>query len=151
MRLPEYSTGREAQMSYVMINTECCSGKESGWFALEQATKAQGESTDVGLLFLQPRRWMAWVLTSTPRPLHPRERQPVFISLETGLVPGLALPCAENLAPTGIRFPDRATLNESLYQLSYPGPQKQLAGLKTLICKLQTIRRGLDEKVVFFI
>jgi hypothetical protein len=55
VRLSECSTGRESQMSYVMINTECCSGKESGWlkvnFALEQATKAQRESTDRALLF----------------------------------------------------------------------------------------------------
>jgi hypothetical protein len=94
---------------------------------------------------------MEWVFTSTPRPFHPREREPVFISLETGLVPGLAWTNAENLAPTGIRLPDRATLSESLYRLSYSGPQKQLAGLKALICKLQTIRRGLDEEVVFFI
>jgi hypothetical protein len=32
---------------------------------------------------------------------------------------------AENLAPTGIRFPDRPARGESLYRLSYPGPQKE--------------------------
>jgi hypothetical protein len=30
---------------------------------------------------------------------------------------------AENLAPTGIRSPDRSARSESLYRLSYPGPQ----------------------------
>ena len=29
---------------------------------------------------------------------------------------------AENLAPTGIRSPDRAARSESLYRLSYRGP-----------------------------
>jgi len=29
---------------------------------------------------------------------------------------------AENLAPTGIRFPDRPARSKSLYLLSYPGP-----------------------------
>jgi len=28
--------------------------------------------------------------------------------------------CVENLAPTGIRSPDRAARSESLYRLSYP-------------------------------
>ena len=45
---------------------------------------------------------------------------------------------AENLAPTGIPSPDRPARSESLYRLSYPGPQthrhniqllKQLIGL----------------------
>ena len=31
---------------------------------------------------------------------------------------------AESLAPTGIRSPDRPARSESLYRLSYPGPQK---------------------------
>ena len=33
---------------------------------------------------------------------------------------------AENLAPTGIRSPDRPSRSESLYRLSYPGPQLDL-------------------------
>jgi len=36
--------------------------------------------------------------------------------------PGLVLTGAENLAPTGIRSPDRSSRSESLYRLSYPGP-----------------------------
>jgi hypothetical protein len=31
--------------------------------------------------------------------------------------------CAENLASTGIRSPDRPASSESLYRLSYPGPR----------------------------
>jgi hypothetical protein len=36
--------------------------------------------------------------------------------------PGPARKGAENLAPTGIRSPDRPARSESLYQLSYPSP-----------------------------
>ena len=32
---------------------------------------------------------------------------------------------AENIIPTGIRFPDRPSRSESLYRLSYPGPQSR--------------------------
>jgi len=31
----------------------------------------------------------------------------------------------KNLAPTGIRFPDRPARSEWLYRLSYPGPQRR--------------------------
>jgi hypothetical protein len=36
------------------------------------------------------------------------------------LAPGPVWIGAENLAPTGIRFPDRPARSQSLYQLSYP-------------------------------
>jgi hypothetical protein len=41
-----------------------------------------------------------------------------------GGAPGPVWMGAENLAFTGIRSPDRPASNESLYRLSYPGPQK---------------------------
>ena len=47
--------------------------------ALEQVMKAQRGSRGIALLFLQPRRWMGWVVIATPRPLYPRERQSVPI------------------------------------------------------------------------
>jgi hypothetical protein len=43
-------------------------------------------------------------------------------ALDRRLAPGPIWTGAENLAPTGIRSPDRPTLSESLYRLSYPGP-----------------------------
>jgi len=46
----------------------------------------------------------------------------VPIVQEAGWAPGPVLTGAENLAPTGIRSPDGAASNESLYRLSYPGP-----------------------------
>jgi hypothetical protein len=63
---------------------------------------------------------MGWVVKATPRP--PRKRDPVPIVEEAEWVPGLVWACAENLAHTGIRSPDRPALSESLYRLSYPGP-----------------------------
>ena len=39
------------------------------------------------------------------------------------MAPGPVWTGAENLAPTGIRSPDRPVRSESLYRLSYPGPQ----------------------------
>jgi hypothetical protein len=50
-------------------------------------------------------------------------KDPVPIVQEAGWPPGPVWIGAENLAPTGIRSPDRPTCSESLYRLSYPGPQ----------------------------
>jgi hypothetical protein len=63
---------------------------------------------------------MGCVGNATPRP--PRERDTVPIVEEAGWVPGLVWACAENLAHTGTRSPDRPNLGESLYRLCYPGP-----------------------------
>jgi hypothetical protein len=65
---------------------------------------------------------MGWVVNATPRPLYPRERDPVPIVQEDGWAPGPVWTGAENLAPTGIRSPDRPARSQSLYRLSYPGP-----------------------------
>jgi hypothetical protein len=46
---------------------------------------------------------------------------PVPIVQEAGWVPGPVWTGAENLAPTGIRSPDRPSRSESLYRLSYRG------------------------------
>ena len=41
---------------------------------------------------------------------------------------------AENLAPTGVRFPDRLARRESLYWLRYPGPRC----FRVAICNIHT-------------
>ena len=46
----------------------------------------------------------------------------VPIVQEAGWAPGPVWIGAENLTPTGIRFPDLPACSESLYRLSYPGP-----------------------------
>ena len=56
---------------------------------------------------------------STPRPgrFTPGERDPVPVVQEAGWAPGHVWTGAENLAPTGIRSPDRPARSESLYRL----------------------------------
>jgi hypothetical protein len=55
-------------------------------------------------------------------------KDPVPIVQEAGWAPGPVWIGAENLAPTGIRSPDRQTRSESLYRLRVPGPRR-LVGL----------------------
>jgi hypothetical protein len=62
---------------------------------------------------------MGWVVNTTPRPLYPREIDPVPIVQEAGWASGPAWTDAENLAHTGIRSPDRPARSQSLYRLSY--------------------------------
>jgi hypothetical protein len=42
---------------------------------------------------------------------------------------------AENLAPTGIRSPDRTVCSELLYQLRYPGQRLEVISLKISLDK----------------
>jgi hypothetical protein len=50
-------------------------------------------------------------------------KDPVSIVQEDGWAPRLLWTGAENLAPNGIRSPDRPARSESLYRLRYPGPE----------------------------
>ena len=55
----------------------------------------------------------------TPRNLYYREIDPLSILQEAGWAPGPVWTGADNLAPAGIRSPDRPASSDSLYQLSY--------------------------------
>ena len=46
--------------------------------------------------------------------------------------PRTGLDSAENLAPTGIRSPDRPARSESLYRLSYRAPKERLCNTQKL-------------------
>ena len=62
---------------------------------------------------------------STPRPgRFTPGKDPIPIVQEAGWAPGPLWTSAENLAPIGIRSPDRPTRSESLYRLSYLGPEE---------------------------
>ena len=63
---------------------------------------------------------MGWGVIVTPRPLFTPGKDPVPIVQEAGWAPGPVWTGAENLAPTGIRSPDRPARSQSLYRLSYP-------------------------------
>jgi hypothetical protein len=62
------------------------------------------------------------MVNATSRPLLPPGNDPVFTVQEDVWVPGPVSTGADNLAPTGIRSPDRPNRIESLYRLSYRGP-----------------------------
>jgi hypothetical protein len=55
---------------------------------------------------------MVWVVSATPRPLYPKERDQVPLVQENGWGLGPVWTRAEYLAPTGIRSPDRPALSE---------------------------------------
>ena len=59
-----------------------------------------------------------------PRPgrITPRETDTIPIVQKAGWAPGSVRTGAENLAPTGIRYPDCPYRGESLYRLSYRDP-----------------------------
>jgi len=61
---------------------------------------------------------MGWVDNATPRPLYPRLRDPVPIVLEATWKRDSVWTVEENLAFTGIRFPDHLACSESLYRLN---------------------------------
>jgi hypothetical protein len=56
----------------------------------------------------------------TPRPLINPGKDPVPIVQEAGWAPGPVWTGEENLAPIGIRSPDRPARSQSLYRLGYP-------------------------------
>ena len=63
---------------------------------------------------------MGWGVSPAPRPHFTPRKDPLSIVQETGWAPGPVWTGAENLAPNGIRFPDRLARSQSLYRLSYP-------------------------------
>jgi hypothetical protein len=66
-------------------------------------------------------RWGGW---SMPRPgRFTSGKDPAPILYEAGWAPGPVWTSAENLAQTGIKSPNRPACSESLYRLSYRGPQ----------------------------
>jgi hypothetical protein len=85
-----------------------------------QATKALRESRGIFLLYfidLCTRR--VGRVSTTPRPRSTPGKDPVPIVQEVGWAPVPVWTGAENLAPIGIRSPDRPARSQSLYRLSY--------------------------------
>jgi len=61
---------------------------------------------------------MGRVANATPRPLYPQENAVPNVK-EAGWASEPVWTGAENLAPTGIRFPDHPAHSESLYRLQH--------------------------------
>jgi hypothetical protein len=81
---------------------------------------------------------MRWEVATTLRPLYPWESDPIPIVRVAGWAPGPVWKGAENLAPTGIRSPDRPRRNESLYQLNHLESHYSCRNIKTPLfpCRL---------------
>jgi hypothetical protein len=77
----------------------------------------------------------------TPAAL-PRERDPASTVQEAGWAPGLVWMDAENLASTVIRSPDRPARSESLYRLTYPGPQRSNTKAKFFLSTPRMYKSG---------
>jgi len=77
-------------------------------------------SRGIALLFLDYGTRRGWGVSVMPWPLFTPGKDPVPIVQEAVWAPGPVWTGAENLAPTGIRSPDRPARSQSLYRLSYP-------------------------------
>jgi len=71
-------------------------------------------SRSIALPFLDRGTRRGWGVSVTPRPLFIPGKYPVPLVQEAGWALGPVWTGAENLAPTGIRFPDRPARNQSL-------------------------------------
>ena len=77
-------------------------------------------SRGIALPFHDHGTTRGWGARFTPRPLITLGKDLVPIVHEAGWGPGPVWTGAENLAPTGIRSPDRPARSQSLYRMSYP-------------------------------
>ena len=71
-------------------------------------------------------RW-GWVVSTTSRPPHPRERPGTHCTGDWVGPQGRSGRVRKISPPTRIRSPDRPARSESLYRLSYPGPYFRMA------------------------
>ena len=77
-------------------------------------------SRGIALLFIDHGTRRGWGVNPTPRQLFTPGREPVPIVQEAGWPAGPVWTGAENLAPTGIRSPDRPSHSQSLFRQRYP-------------------------------
>jgi hypothetical protein len=94
------------------------------------------------------RRNCVFSLQMAPRPLSTPGKDPVPIVQEAGWAPGPVWRSAENLAPTGIRSPDRPARSESLYRLSYRAHKRIVMKAKECRMYLQ-IFSGFAARIVW--
>jgi hypothetical protein len=79
---------------------------------------AQRGSRGIAVPFHDHGTRKVWGVSVTPRPLFIPGKDSVPIVQEAGWAPGPVWTGVENLAPTGIRSPDRQARSQSLYRLS---------------------------------
>ena len=111
------SSGEICDTWYYKIKVKCTLVQA---LRLSTGRTAHRESRDIALPFHDHGTRRRWWVSVTPRPPFTPEIDPVPIVQEAGWAPGSIWTGAENLAPTGIRSPDRSARNQSLYRLRYP-------------------------------
>jgi len=82
-------------------------------------------SRGIALLFLDHGTRRGWVVSVTSRPLFNPGKYPVPIVQEAGWAPGPVWTGAENLAPNGIRCPNRPARSSVAIPTELPGPQNK--------------------------
>jgi len=81
---------------------------------------AHRASRGIALFVLDYGTRRGWGVSLTSRPLFTPGKKAVPILQEDVWLQGAVWAGAENLVPTGIRFPDRLARSQSLYRLRYP-------------------------------
>ena len=81
---------------------------------------ARRGSRGIALPFHDHGTRRGWRVSVTPRPLFTPRKEAGPIVQEAGWAAGPVWTGVENLAPIGIRSPDRTVLSQSLYRLRYP-------------------------------
>jgi hypothetical protein len=91
---------------------------------------------------------LGWVVNATLRPLYNpgKTRYPLYRRL--GGPPGPVWTSAENLAPTGIRSPDRPARSQSLHRLSYPDPRQYSTKPKITNTELANHRCRIPANII---
>jgi hypothetical protein len=91
-----------------------------------QAMGAHKGSRGIAPFFLISVLGGGLVVSATPWPIYPQERDLAPTVSEAGWAPGLVWTGTENLAPTGIQFLDHPPRSELLHRLHYPTHMKNI-------------------------
>jgi hypothetical protein len=111
----------------VGISVHPCTGTE----VLYRLYGPWGGGRGIALPFLDDGTRRGWGVSVTPWPLFTPGKDLVPIVQEAGWTPGPVWTGVENLAPTGIRSPDRPAHSQWLYRLCYPA-HGYSSGIKVL-------------------
>ena len=106
-------------------------------------------SRGIALPFLDRGTRREWGVIVTTRSLFTPWRDPVPIVQEAGWAPGPIWRGAENLAPTGIRSPDRPVHSQLLHRLRYPAHTVSVGTGLELVCEVYIIKLWLSSTALW--
>jgi len=108
-----------------MIKIKCTFVQTLGLFTGCTAHKG---NRGIALLFLDHSTRRGWGVRVTPLPFFTPGKDPVTIVQEAEWAPRPVWTGTENLAPTGIRSPDRPAHSQLLFRLRYPAQHQNMTG-----------------------